>query len=298
MEIGIGTATDVAAAAREAEELGFAAVHCGEHLFFHGPTPQALATLAVAAAATEHVRLVSAVTLLPLYPAAVIAKLATVVDVASNGRLELGLGVGGEFPKEFAAAGVDVAERAARADEALEILRVLFSGEAVTYHGRWADLNGVTLQPPPVQPGGPRIWMAGRKGPALRRAGRHADVWMPYMVTGEMFGDGLAAVRSAAADAGRRPEAVDGALYALVSVSMDGAAARRQAADFAGRIYRQPAERFARYVIAGTPEECVSQLTEFERSGASSAQLTVAAPPEAHESVLRLLATEVVPAVA
>ena len=296
--IGIGTATDVAAAAREAGELGFAAVHCGEHLFFHGPAPQALATLAVAAAATERVSLVSAVTLLPLYPAAVIAKLATVVDIASDGRLELGLGVGGEFPKEFAAAGVDMADRAARADEALEVLKALFSGRPVTYRGRWANLNDVTLQPLPLQSNRPPLWMAGRKGAALRRAGRHADVWMPYMVTSEMFAEGLAAVRTAAADAGRHPEAVDGALYALVGVSRDGAAARRQAADFAGRIYRQPAERFDRYVIAGTPEECVSQLTEFERSGASSAQLTVAAPPEAHESVLRLLATEVVPAVA
>src|SRR6516164_522582 len=142
---GIGTATDVAAAAREAGELGFAAVHCGEHLFFHGPAPQALATLAVAAAVTERVSLVSAVTLLPVYPAVVIAKLATVVDIASNGRLELGVGVGGEFPKEFAAAGVDVAERGARADEALEVLRALFSGRPVTHRGRWANLNDVTL---------------------------------------------------------------------------------------------------------------------------------------------------------
>jgi alkanesulfonate monooxygenase SsuD/methylene tetrahydromethanopterin reductase-like flavin-dependent oxidoreductase (luciferase family) len=91
---------------------------------------------------------------------------------------------------------------------------------------------------------------------------------------------------------------VDGALYALVNVSSDGAVARRSATDFAGRIYRQPPERFARYVIAGTPQECVSQLKEFEQSGASTAQLTVAAPPEDHESMLRILAKEVVPAVA
>lgn len=295
--IGIGTAADATAAARDAEAAGFDYVHCGEHLFFHGPTPHALTTLAVAAGATTRIRLLSAVTLAPLYPAVVIAKIATTLDRASNGRLDLGLGVGGEFPSEFAAAGVHVHERGARTDESLQILRELFGGQQVNCQGRWAQLDGLRLQPAPVQPRGPRLWLAGRKGAALRRAGRFADVWMPYMVTPHMFRDGLEAVRGAAIDAGRERADIDAALYGFISVHSDGVKARTSAGDVVSRLYRQPADRLTPYLIAGTPEQCVAQLRAFEQAGASSAQLTVACPTEEAESMTRLLATEVLTAV-
>ena len=79
---------DVPGAARRAEELGFDLVTSGEHLFFHGPTPNAFLTLAAAAAVTERIRLVSTLTLLPLYPMALVAKLTYAIGedpiVASN----------------------------------------------------------------------------------------------------------------------------------------------------------------------------------------------------------------------
>ena len=95
----------VVADARQAEQLGFDLLGCGEHLFFHGPTPHGLTMLSAAAAVTSRIRLVSSITLLPLYPPALVAKMAATVDRISEGRLELGLGSGGEYPPEFAAAG-------------------------------------------------------------------------------------------------------------------------------------------------------------------------------------------------
>ena len=86
----------VVADAKRAEELGFDLLGCGEHLFFHGPTPNAFAMLAAAAAATTRIGLVTSVALLPLYPAAMVAKLAAVIDNISQGRFELGVGAGGE----------------------------------------------------------------------------------------------------------------------------------------------------------------------------------------------------------
>jgi len=168
--------------ARHAEELGFDFLGCGEHLFFHGPTPNAFAMLAAAAGATSRIRLVSSIVLLPLYPAPVVAKLAATIDVISQGRFELGIGSGGEYPPEFIAAGIDPATRFRRTDEGLYIIRRLFSGETVTFDGEFTAVPGLALNPPPHQRGGPPIWLGGRKPAALRRAGRHADVWMPYMV--------------------------------------------------------------------------------------------------------------------
>ena len=74
---------------------------CGEHVMFHVPTANTYISLAVAAGATTRIRLLSAVVLLPLYPAALAAKMGAALDVASNGRYLFGVGVGGEFPKEF-----------------------------------------------------------------------------------------------------------------------------------------------------------------------------------------------------
>ena len=210
MKAGLMLAADpagVPAAARRAEELGFGLVSSGEHVFFHGPTSNGFLALAAAAAATERVRLVSSLTLLPLYPMALVAKLAATFDRLSRGRFELGVGVGGEYPPEFAASGVPVAGRGRRADEALAVLLPLLSGQPVTADGEFGSLADLRLDPPPVQPPHPPIWVGGRQPAAQRRAARFADVWMPYMVSPSSLGRTLTAVREFATDAGRQPEA-------------------------------------------------------------------------------------------
>jgi alkanesulfonate monooxygenase SsuD/methylene tetrahydromethanopterin reductase-like flavin-dependent oxidoreductase (luciferase family) len=103
--IAIDDPRTVVADAQQAEELGFDLVGCGEHLFFHGPTPNAFVMLAAAAAVTTRIRLVTSIALLPLYPAVMVAKLAAMLDNISDGRFELGLGAGGEYPAEFEAPG-------------------------------------------------------------------------------------------------------------------------------------------------------------------------------------------------
>ena len=125
----------IAAEARRAEQLGFDLLASGEHVFFHGPTSNAFLTLATAAGVTERVRLLSALTILPLYPMAMAAKMASTLDLISNGRFDLGIGVGGEYPPEFAAVGAPVVGRGSRTDEALEVMVRLLSGERVIRRG-------------------------------------------------------------------------------------------------------------------------------------------------------------------
>ncbi|ASW55634.1 LLM class flavin-dependent oxidoreductase [Plantactinospora sp. KBS50] len=175
--------TDWTAAATLVEAAGYDYLAIGEHVSFHGPTANAFVVLAHAAAVTSRVRLLSAVTLAPLYPAALLAKLAATTDIVSGGRFELGIGVGGEYPPEFEAVGVPTAERGARADETLRVVRALWSGRPASHRGRFWRFDDIALRPaPPTQPG-PRIWIAGRGEAAIRRAVRSGDVWMPYMYT-------------------------------------------------------------------------------------------------------------------
>src|SRR5437870_9841563 len=109
------------------EELGYESAWTSEHIFFYFPTYDALTALAAMAARSSRIQLGTAVLLLPLRPAALAAKEIASVDNISGGRLILGVGVGGEYPKEFDAVGVPVKERGARTDEAIRVLKALFT---------------------------------------------------------------------------------------------------------------------------------------------------------------------------
>jgi alkanesulfonate monooxygenase SsuD/methylene tetrahydromethanopterin reductase-like flavin-dependent oxidoreductase (luciferase family) len=297
LEVGIGIRRShgIAAQAARIEDLGFDSVHIGEHVFFHGPTPHALIGLAVAAGATTKLKLLSAVALLPLYPAAQLAKMASVLDIACDGRLRLGVGVGGEYPPEYLATGVPHAERGRRANEALEIITRLFTGEPVTFAGRWAQLDGLRLDPAPTSPAGPPIWVAGRGEPAQRRAGRYGSVWMPYMCTPEQLHEGLKKARGHAVEGGRQAATIGAAAYLFIAVDNDGQRARRLATETVGSIYRQDFSRLGRYLVAGTPAECVTRLLEYRDAGASALQLNPACPEDMEPEMVELIAAAVLP---
>lgn len=284
------------AAARHAEELGFGLVTSGEHVFFHGPTANAFLALAAAAAVTERVRLVSTLTVLPLYPMALAAKLAATLDGLSRGRFELGVGVGGEYPPEFAASGVPVSGRGRRADEALEVLIRLLSGDSVTADGAFGSLRDLRLDPPPVQRPHPPIWVGGRQPAAMRRAGRFGDVWMPYMVSPASFGRSLTRTREFAVEAGRPSGAVRGALFIWGSVDPDPGRARAEAIGYVSRLYRQDFESLAdRYLLHGDPSQVTARLTEYRAAGAGTVIFCPACAPDRRDKVVRLFAEAVLP---
>ena len=115
--VALTSVKGVAEFARLAERLGYDYLTCGEHVMFHGPVSNSLIALSVAAGATEKLKLMSSIVLLPLYNPVMLAKQASVLDVASGGRYHLGVGIGGEFPKEFEAIGVPVKQRGSRSND-------------------------------------------------------------------------------------------------------------------------------------------------------------------------------------
>jgi alkanesulfonate monooxygenase SsuD/methylene tetrahydromethanopterin reductase-like flavin-dependent oxidoreductase (luciferase family) len=294
-----GDPGDVPDEARGAERLGFDLVAAGEHVFFHGPVSNAFATLAAAAAVTERIRLLSALTILPLYPMALAAKMTATLDRISHGRFDLGIGVGGEYPPEFEASGVPVAGRGARTDEALGVLVRLLSGEKVTAEGSFGSLRDLRLDPPPVQQPRPPIWAGGRKTPAMRRAGRFADVWMPYMVSPDSFARTLAGARDFATQAGRPATSLAGALFIWGCVDADPGRARRTAVEFVSRLYDQDFGPLAdRYLLHGDPDMVVARLAEFHAAGAETVIFAPACPPERRAGMTALFAGDVVPRLA
>ena len=295
VEVGISLhrLDDAAALARRSEALGYDYVTCGEHVFFHVPTPNAFVSLAVAAGATERIKLMSTITLAPLYPAALLAKLAASLDVASGGRFSLGIGVGGEYDREFEACGVPVGERGARTDEALEVLERLFTGDKVDYQGRFTSLRGVSLRPPPVQRPRLPVWVAGRREAAWRRAARFADGWLPYMYTPEMVADSADQIRDLRAAMGRDdPIEIGAFLFFAVHQDRDTAFAMAN-----GRLSKQYNQDFSRlvpkYALAGTPDDCAARLREYVEGGATTLILAPACPSEYADTNLELMGREV-----
>ena len=295
--VALTSVKGVAEFARLAERLGYDYLTCGEHVMFHGPVSNSLIALSVAAGATEKLKLMSSIVLLPLYNPVMLAKQASVLDVASGGRYHLGVGIGGEFPKEFEAIGVPVKQRGSRSNEALEVIRKLWTEKNVTFEGRYTRFSGVTLEPAPTQKPHPPIWVAGRKEPAMRRAALYADGWIPYMYTPEMLHESLEKIRQFGKEAGRDMSNFRPGLFIFASVHPDRDEAREQAARTLGKTYAQDFSKIAgRYTLYGNPEDCRKRLQEYVDAGARTVLLSWACRQDDIDQNMRLISSEVVPA--
>ena len=289
---------DTAGQAARAEALGYDFLCCGEHVAFHGPVPNSYIALACAAGATQRIELMSGIVLLPLYPAALAAKLGAALDVVCGGRFVFGVGVGGEIAKEFEACGVPLNERGPRTDEALALIKRLWTERGVNFAGRFNTLNDITIDPPPLRKPHPPIWVAGRKDSAARRAGRYADGWLPYMYTPEQLHESITKVRAFAEQAGRDPESVRAGIFIWSAVHEDAALAKRAASEYLSANYAQDFSKLApRYALAGDPAQCVARLAEYINAGAERVVLAPAWSASA-ESVrsIALMARSVMPA--
>jgi probable F420-dependent oxidoreductase len=287
----------IAEFARRAEALGYDYLGCGEHMMFHGPIGNSLVGLSIAAGVTTSIRLMSSVVLLPLYTPMVLAKLTSVLDVASGGRYHLGVGIGGEFPKEFEACGIPLRQRASRANEALEVIPKLWTESNLTFEGQYSRFAGITLSPRPLQEPHPPIWVAGRKEPAMARAAKYGDGWIPYMYTPEMLHESIGKIRGLRASASPGRKDVRAGLFIFTSIGRDREAALRQAAHALGRNYAQDFSRIVeKYTLCGTPADCRRRLREYVDAGAQTVMITWACEPEAIPLNLRSFAEEVAPA--
>jgi probable F420-dependent oxidoreductase len=180
------TATAIGTVARAAETAGFDSVSVTDHPMPHDEWMRSgghhaldpFVALACAAAATTRLRLLTYIYVLPYRNPFLSAKAAASLDVASGGRLIFGVAAGYLEP-EFAALGVDFAERNALADEAIHAMRAAWTSSGVHFEGRHFVAHGHTQLPRPVQQPHPPIWVGGNSRQAIRRAVELGQGWMP-----------------------------------------------------------------------------------------------------------------------
>jgi alkanesulfonate monooxygenase SsuD/methylene tetrahydromethanopterin reductase-like flavin-dependent oxidoreductase (luciferase family) len=193
-----GDEAGLKAFAQRAEGAGFDSVWCGDHV---GHLNDGIASLGIYAGATEHITIGLNLLVAPYRSGAVMAKALATIAIEAPGRVITGFGVGGEFPGEFAASGSVISTRGAFTNEALHIITRLWTGEPLTYDGRWASFDRFTLEPAPAPP--PDIWIGGRSEAALRRAVRFGAGYVPYLVSPEQLAQRCQRLRELSAQAGR-----------------------------------------------------------------------------------------------
>ena len=266
MEVALGlpqtgphaTSEHVVEFARAAEEAGYDALSVADHVVMpreyislHPDQPggrlpahyspernllEPLTLLAFAASVTERIRLGTAVLVLPMRNPVLHAKVIASIDqLAGGGRLYLGAGIGW-CREEFEVLSTSFARRGARIEEQIALMRALWGGEPVDHHGEFYEVDGWTSRPAPEQP--IPIWLGGASEASFRRAGRLGDGWFAGIYRLPTFREDVQAVKRAAEEAGRDPDALMygmGGLPRLVEGREEETArALRQAAGLGG----------------------------------------------------------------
>jgi alkanesulfonate monooxygenase SsuD/methylene tetrahydromethanopterin reductase-like flavin-dependent oxidoreductase (luciferase family) len=262
----LGGPPQIVAAARLAEQLGFESLWAGDHLACPAPGLDAPTCITASAVVTERIALGFSVMLLGLRnPAWTAKQLASIDLLAGGGRVRLGVGAGGEFPAEFEAAGVPVSERGARLDDSLAVIGDLLTGRPVDYAGRALTVRAPALEP--ALPAAPPIYVGGRGEPALRRAARYGDAWMPMWLTPARIAERSQSLGEMALEQGRPAPRVAPLILVRIDDDRDHAYAEARA-HIAGQ-YRMELEAIERWTLLDSIDGAVEHLHQFVEVGVS-----------------------------
>ncbi|MCC6222533.1 MAG: TIGR03619 family F420-dependent LLM class oxidoreductase [Thermoleophilia bacterium] len=175
--------------------------HC-DRLVSRDPYLESLTFLAAVAGRTERIRIGADVIVIPFRDPLVLAKQCATIDVLSGGRFQAGFGVGPLGAPEWPATGRTLEGRGARSDEAIEIMQRLWTGEPVTFAGRYYHYTDAVIAPTPVQSPLP-LWIGGRSDAAVRRLARVGSGWFAGLATPSQVEPVVAAIRRVSAEYGR-----------------------------------------------------------------------------------------------
>ena len=255
-----------------AEELGYSSLWVNDFLLT--PRIEALTMLAAVAPLTSRVTLGTAALLPVLRRPVQAAQTLASIDLLSGGRLVLT--VGAAFPgrvgvPQHVLSEVPWERRFTRLDETVALWRQLWTTPqgGGSFQGALLRFEQLPPMTAPFRPGGPPVWLGGASESTLRRTGRHYDGWMPYPPSAEGYADGLAAVRAAAAEAGRSA-AVTPALFVSAAVTDTVERGRELLATFAEASYGMPLDQLEQIqaLAAGPPDVVAEKLRGYVAAGA------------------------------
>ena len=279
---GIEDAQALVGLAEWAEDLGFDSVWVHDHVFNVGhvfdriggrPYYEPLTLLTFVAARTRRVRLGTSVLVLPYHNPIRLAKAAATLDVLSGGRLILGVGVGA-IEQEMEAMGSAFKERGAFTDEAIAVMRALWTQEDPHFAGTYSFFAGMKFSPKPLQKPSIPVVIGGVSRAAIRRAARLGDGWQPLGLSPEALGPAIASLRDEALACGRDVAKIP------VSIAMSLAASTPR-----------------RYALGTRPDEIVRSAQAFAGVGVDTLVISAnTSDPGEARTALEMVARDVLPA--
>jgi probable F420-dependent oxidoreductase len=278
-----------------AERLGFSSLWAWDHLFLGARRPfpflEALTTLSMVAARTSQIRLGTGILVLPIREPAVVAKAAATLQLASGGRLLLGVAAGW-YEREFEATAIPFRQRGQIFERNLDLLYRLWESDDVT--GEWDGrvLTHVRMLPLP-QPR-PRLFIGGYVDRVLRRVATRSDGWVTYFYTAESIAGAWARIRGYAEEAGRDPDELTVVAQVPLCIGATYEEASNRAAQYVAEYFDVPAwsEATPESAVRGTPEQCAEQIARYLEAGARH---LVFCPQDYQPEQVHRLAHEVLP---
>ena len=249
-----------------AEALGFESVWVVEQILGSVKSLEPVTLLTYAAACTERIRLGTAVLLTALRSPVHLAKTVATLDQLSGGRIDVGVGLGGN-PKIYPAFGLSAARRAARFTEGLRLMKRLWTEERVTLDGEFFKLQNASMEPKPLQKPHPPLWFGGHHPDALRRSVELGDAFIGAgSVSTKIFLDEVKILRALIKESGRDAGRFPLGKRVYIAVDRDRARAGRRLAEWFKAFYGRP-ELAAEVSVWGEPQECVDRLSELVAAG-------------------------------
>jgi probable F420-dependent oxidoreductase len=268
--------------AEQAEALGFDSVWVHDHVFNVGhvyqrigdkPYYEPLTLLSYVAARTTRVKLGTSVLVLPYHHPIRLAKVAATLDVLSGGRLILGVGVGA-IEHEMEAMGTPFKQRGAFTDEAIAVMRTLWTEETPRFDGKFSHFAGMKFSPKPLQKPIP-VTIGGVSPAAIRRAARLGDGWQPLGFSPDALRQGIATLREEARACGRDVAKIPVAISSTLGSPTRG-----------------------RFALGSRPAEIVEHARAFAAAGADALLISaVTSDPREARAAVEMVGREVLPVI-
>jgi len=286
------TASQIVEFAKLAEDFRFHSLWVLERILHHTVSVlDPLSLLTFSSAVTREPKLGTAIVMTPLRNPVLLAKMISTMDNLSSGRLILGIAVGGD-QVEFDAVGIKLTERAARFAENLRIMRELWSGNRVSYQGRFWTLKEASMKPQPIQKNLP-IWIGGRADDALKRAVKYADGWIGSGASSfKQFEESWRAITGFIQEAGKPSSdfIATKRLYTHVDPDPDWAESTMKkwmTSFYGGRI-----SDISQTCVYGPIEHCVETIQRYVDAGA---KVLILHPVHDHLNQLRTYGSQIIP---
>jgi len=198
-----------------------------------------------------------------------LAHIVATLDIISQGRALLAVGVGGATP-EWSQVGVEPSRRARRLEEAVTVMKQLWTQPSVSFQGRHFQLQDVSMELKPVQPSGVPVWFAchlqSRSEAQYRRAATLGDGYISIRESPQDYAQVTEKVHQYARQAGRDPQALESAFYLTVNMQTQEDSAREEGIAFLQQYYG--AVRGLEGMVFGRPEAVVSRMRDYAQAGA------------------------------